>query len=95
MLRMCLNWKVLAGLALVAVGVGVYLPDLLGAAVPIFLLAACPLSMLLMMRSMGHGAGGGGNPPASPLSDDPGALRTGMNPLTAEQERVSEKASPA
>ncbi len=54
MLKMCLNWKVLAGLA--AVGVGIYLvaPDLVAAALPILLLAACPLSMLLMMWSMQH-----------------------------------------
>ncbi len=52
MLKMCLNWKVLASLA--AVGVGVYLlaPGLLAEAVPILLLAACPLSMLLMMWGM-------------------------------------------
>ena len=54
MLKMCLNWKVLAGLA--AVGVGIYLvaPDLVAAALPILLLAACPLSMVLMMWSMQH-----------------------------------------
>jgi hypothetical protein len=54
MLKMCLNPKVLAGLA--AVGVGTYLvaPDLVLAALPILLLAACPLSMLLMMWSMQH-----------------------------------------
>jgi hypothetical protein len=52
MLKMCLNPKVLAGLA--AVGVGIYLvaPDLVLAAFPILLLAACPLSMLLMMWGM-------------------------------------------
>jgi hypothetical protein len=52
MLKMCLNWKVLASLA--AVGVGVYLlaPGLLAEAVPILLLAVCPLSMLLMMWGM-------------------------------------------
>jgi hypothetical protein len=52
MLKMCLNWKVLAGLA--ATGVGVYLvaPDLVLAALPILLLAVCPLSMLLMMWGM-------------------------------------------
>ena len=59
MLKMCLNWKVLAGLA--AVGVGIYLvaPDLMLAALPILLLAACPLSMLLMMWSMQHTPGQG------------------------------------
>jgi hypothetical protein len=55
MLKMCLNPKVLAGLA--AVGVGIYLvaPDLVLAALPILLLAACPLSMLLMMWAMRGG----------------------------------------
>ena len=59
MVKMCLNWKVLAGLA--AVGVGIYLvaPDLVVAALPILVLAACPLSMLLMMWSMQHGQGQG------------------------------------
>jgi hypothetical protein len=57
MLKMCLNWKVLVGLA--ATGVGVYLvaPDLVLAALPILLLAACPLSMLLMMWGMQHAQG--------------------------------------
>jgi hypothetical protein len=52
MLKMSLNWKVLASLA--AVGVGIYLvaPDLVLAALPLLLLAACPLSMLLMMLTM-------------------------------------------
>jgi hypothetical protein len=59
MLKMCLNWKVLAGLA--ATGVGVYLvaPDLVLAALPILLLAACPLSMLLMMWGMQQSQGQG------------------------------------
>jgi hypothetical protein len=54
-LKMCLNPKVLAGLA--AVGVGIYFvaPDLVLAALPILLLAACPLSMLLMMWAMRGG----------------------------------------
>ncbi len=51
-MKMCLNWKVLAGLG--AAGVGVYLvaPGLAAAALPLLLLAVCPLSMLLMMKSM-------------------------------------------
>ncbi len=52
MLKMCLNPKVLAGLA--AVGVGIYFvaPDLVLAALPKLLLAICPLSMLVMMWAM-------------------------------------------
>ena len=49
----CLNWKVIGALA--AVGLGIYLvaPGVAAAAVPLLVLAVCPLSMLLMMRAMG------------------------------------------
>jgi hypothetical protein len=57
MLKMCLNWKVLVGLG--AVGLAIYLvaPEMVVAALPILLLAACPLSMLVMMKAM-HGSQG-------------------------------------
>jgi len=58
MLGMCMNWKVLVGLGVVGLGVWAVAPNLIGAAVPLLLLAACPLSMILMMRGMG-GMGGG------------------------------------
>ena len=50
---LCLNWKVIAGLAIAALGVWVLAPQLLAAALPVLILAACPLSMLLMMRATG------------------------------------------
>jgi hypothetical protein len=53
--RMCFNWKVLAGLAVVGLGVWVVAPNLVGAALPLLILAACPLSMLLMARGMQGG----------------------------------------
>lgn len=49
---MCLNWKVLAGLAAVGLGIFVFAPQLFAASLPFLLLALCPLSMLLMMGSM-------------------------------------------
>lgn len=49
---MCMNWKVLAGLAAVGLGVWIVAPELAGAALPLLLIAACPLSMLLMGRGM-------------------------------------------
>jgi hypothetical protein len=57
MLKACLNWKVLVGLG--AAGVAIYLiaPSLVATALPILLLAACPLSMLLMMWGMQHTQG--------------------------------------
>ncbi len=53
---MCFNWKVLAGLGAVAVGLLVVAPGLVVGALPLLFFAACPLSMILMMR-MGHGHG--------------------------------------
>jgi Protein of unknown function (DUF2933) len=50
--QMCLNWKVLAGLAVVGVGIWIVAPQFAFAALPVLLVAVCPLSMLLMMRGM-------------------------------------------
>lgn len=49
----CVNWKVIA--ALVAIGVGLYavVPRIGAGAVPLLVIAACPLSMLVMMWAMG------------------------------------------
>lgn len=52
MLRACLNWKVIGGLALVGIGVWSVAPNLLVAALPVLLIAVCPLSMMFMMRGM-------------------------------------------
>lgn len=52
-LKHCLNWKVIGGLAVVGVGIFIVQPALIGRVLPLLLLAACPLSMLLMMGSMG------------------------------------------
>lgn len=56
LLGMCLNWKVVAGLAVVGVIILVVAPQFLWVALPLLIVAACPLSMLFMMRGM---AGGG------------------------------------
>lgn len=56
-MKMCLNWKVLVGLAGVAVAVVAFAPGLLSAALPLLVLAACPLSMLLMMVGMNRTGG--------------------------------------
>src|SRR5438128_459087 len=57
--RFCIDWKVVAGLAAVAVGIWLVQPRLFISALPVLLVAACPLSMVLMMwgmRSMGQSA---------------------------------------
>src|SRR5437773_1750353 len=63
MLFMCLNWKVVATLAVVGLIVGIVAPQLLLGAIPLLILAACPLSMLFMMRGM---QGGGQSSSQSP-----------------------------
>ncbi len=70
MLRMCLNKKVLLALGAVAVGVLLFAPRLFGAALPILLLAVCPLSMLLMMKAMS----GGGEQPPQPGAGEPASV---------------------
>ena len=50
--RFCIDWKVVAGLAAVAVGLFLFQPRLFTGALPVLLVAACPLSMLLMMWGM-------------------------------------------
>lgn len=52
-MKMCLNWKVVAGLAAVGIGVALLVPNALAAALPLLVLAACPLSMIVMMGAMG------------------------------------------
>ncbi len=53
-LGMCLNWKVLVGLAAVGVVLVVLTPGWGLAILPLLILAACPLSMLLMALMMGR-----------------------------------------
>ena len=54
-MKMCFNWKVAGGLALLGLAVFAAAPNLIGAALPLLIFAACPLSMLLMMRAMSGG----------------------------------------
>ena len=63
-LKMCLNWKVLAGLAVVGVIVWLVAPRLVLAALPVLLVAACPLSMLFMMGGMRRSQGTSRSTPA-------------------------------
>lgn len=64
---MCFNKKVIAGLAVVGLGIYVFAPNLFAAALPVLLLAVCPLSMLLMGmmgKSMMGGQGTAQSEPA-------------------------------
>ena len=81
-MRMCINKRVVAGLAAVALVVFAFAPQLLGAVAPILLMAACPLSMVLMMRGMS-----GGHPRAPEADSEDRRLREleeEVNRLNAE-----------
>ena len=52
MFGMCINKKVVAGLAVAGVALYLVAPNLIGAALPLLILAACPLSMVVMMKAM-------------------------------------------
>lgn len=88
-LRACLNWRVLAGLAASGIAIYVVAPGVIVAAIPLLLLAACPLSMLLMMKAMS------GRQPASelPLGRVDGnrvaALRQELADLSSRQEQLN------
>ncbi len=93
-MKMCLNWKVIAGLAAVGVGIWLYLPSLLGAAVPLLLLAICPLSMLLMMPLMMRGMQGSGCQQGSAdtggtTQGELATLKERLTTLQQEQEQLS------
>lgn len=52
MLGMCLDKRVLGGLAIIGAGVLIFAPHLLTTALPLLLVAICPLSMLFMGKAM-------------------------------------------
>lgn len=95
---MCLNKKVIAGLAVGALGVFLFAPSVFGAALPLLILAACPLSMVLMMRAM-SGNGGGSGSKADPdgqadTTDELAALRAEVQHLRTAQARHDAAAGP-
>ncbi|MHB1584265.1 MAG: hypothetical protein ACYCU7_18470 [Acidimicrobiales bacterium] len=71
MLKSCLNRKVIAGLAVVAVAVLAIDPHLFGRVFPLLLFAICPLSMLLMMRAMSGNKASGGMSSCSSMPNGP------------------------
>lgn len=56
---MCLNKRVLIGLGVAALAVFAVSPRLLAPVAPLLLFAACPLSMVFMMRRMSGDKGAG------------------------------------
>lgn len=91
----CFNWKVLAGLAMVAVGVVLFAPGAALAVLPLLLLLACPLSMGVMMFAM-RGHGGSASESCHHTEDDVSveAKRARLAALKEEEQRLVRELSP-
>lgn len=88
----CFNRKVLMGLGALALGVLVVAPQLFFRVLPLLFVAACPLSMLLMMRGMSGNGGQCSNGRAS----QPGAGHDAeIARLRSEIERLRREHDPA
>lgn len=88
-LRACLDWRVLTGLAALGAAVYVVAPGLIAAAVPLLLLAACPISMLVMMKAMGGQPQDPGPASTDPIgADRAAALRNELADLGRRREQV-------
>ncbi len=55
-LRVCLDPRVIAAVAVAGALVVFFAPGLITAAIPLLMVAVCPASMVVMMRSMGNGS---------------------------------------
>lgn len=95
-LAVCFNWKVLAGLGAVAVGVLLVAPGAAIAVLPLLLFAACPLSMVVMMVAMrGHSMGANESCHHTEDEASPGAMRARLAALREEEQRLERELSAA
>jgi uncharacterized protein YlxW (UPF0749 family) len=98
-LGMCFDWRVLVGLVAVGIAIALLAPQLTLSALPLLLLATCPLSMLLMMvmmnrmdkDSMSASSPRSVNTASTPLSRDEqlAQLREHLQQLQTQQEAIA------
>ncbi|MGH3680735.1 MAG: DUF2933 domain-containing protein [Natronosporangium sp.] len=97
----CYDKRVLIGLGVAGLGVLLLYPEWAAVVLPLLIVAACPLSMLLMMRMMNRGGRGDTGAPEQSAAGGYDAraelaqLREEMNILKARQRIGSEGASTA
>lgn len=94
MFGMCFNWKVLVGLGAVAAGVLIFAPQAALAVLPLLLLAACPLSMVVMMFAM-RGMGSKNHDAEPSASPDPSveSLRARLAVVKDEERQLERELS--
>ncbi len=101
-LRACYNPRVIVALVAVAVGVFLVAPGAIVVAAPFLFLAICPLSMLVMMRTMGgmekmdrpqasEPAGAPALAPSAVPAEPAAALRMQLAAARAEQQRLADE----
>lgn len=95
---MCINKKVVGGLVIAGLALYLIAPNLIGAALPLLVLAVCPLSMIVMMKMMSGDKSESATPtdPASAGTDvdaelaklraEVGRLRSGQQSADASPE---------
>ncbi len=89
----CLNWKVLAALAAAGLVMWGLAPGLAAAALPLLVLAACPLSMLVMMAMMGRMGGQNCGSEDQQANDATGAADEDARTIAELKARVREMES--
>lgn len=101
-LRACYDPRVIVALVAVAVGVFLVAPGAIVVAAPFLFLAICPLSMLVMMRTMGgmekmdrpqasEPAGAPALAPSAVPAERAAALRMQLAAGRAEQQRLADE----
>jgi hypothetical protein len=86
----CLNKKVIIGLVVTGLAIYLLAPDLIGASLPLLLLAACPLSMVVMMRAMSRDRAA--SSPEVAGTDEVSALRAEVARLRMERDHPGDVA---
>lgn len=89
MLKACYDWRVIAAVAAVGIGILVFAPSIFAFAAPLLFLAICPLSMLLMMKMMGSQQHGEPGALPAPSADRAAVLRARLASTRVEQERLA------
>lgn len=87
-LRVCYDWRVISALVAVGGGIVLFAPGLIGAALPLLIVAACPLSMMLMMRTTGSHEQDAIASTAEPV-DRAEQLRAALAASRREQQRLA------
>lgn len=81
-----LKWRIGGGLALLGLVLYAAAPSLVGAVLPLLLVAACPLMMVFMMKGMHGGQSGQGGHRSSQPGETRQPARAGLN----RDERLAE-----